>query len=165
MKSILGWTTLWLIVLAAPMAGAQDQGWGVYRADDYGFSMLMPIGTSYEEREYGGGWAELRAEYDGVKFYALVKLGENATAEEIERLGVDLTGIPDRYWSTIDKGRDENGWVWYRTVEASSQGRLVVGGYGIGRRGSYLLILETTERDYRDYKSDYKDWYNSIHLY
>ena len=124
----------------------------------------MPEGTLFVEKEFGGGWAELWAEYEGVKFYALVKLGEQATPEEIERVGVKLTGIPASYWEQINEGWDEAGWNWYRTVEASRDGVLIFGDYGTGRMGSYLLILQTTERDYHEYEADYETWYKSIRL-
>lgn len=144
---------------------AQDEGWATYYANEHGFSMLMPVGTQFVETQYGGGWAQLNAEYQGVRFFAMTKLGEYATAAEIEDLGVKLTGIPARYWKQINDGEHEHGWTWFRTVEASNGGKLVVGDYGIGPKGSYLIVLETTESDYRAYRSDYVDWYNSIRLF
>jgi hypothetical protein len=144
---------------------ALAQGWGVYNDDKYGFAMLMPVGTVFAEREFGDGWAELFAEHDGVKFYALTKLGTYASPEEIEALGVKLTGISGNYWKQINSGKGENGWTWFRTVEAGLGERLVFGDYGLGPRGSYLIVVDTTETDYRHYKSDYKEWYRSIRLY
>ncbi len=77
---------------------------------------------------------------------------------------MNLTGIPASKWKTINKGKNEAGWIWYQTVEASSGGKLVVGDYGTGKKGSYLLILVTTEEDYQVHKSDYHTWYDSIRL-
>ena len=153
------------LVMVIASGSVVAEGWGTYRADEYGFSMLMPAGTRFVEREYGGGWAELFAEHEGVKVYALTRLGEFATAEEIEALGIQLTGIPDHYWRLINEGANQNGWTWYRTVEASDGHTLVVGDYGTGTRGSYLIVLITSEADYRAYKSDYIDWYNSIRVF
>ncbi len=152
-----------LLMTSAGWATAQD-GWVTYVAEDYGFSMLMPEGTTFVEKEYGDGWGELFAESDGVKFYGLAKLGEQATPEEIERVGVKLTGIPAQYWKQINEGKNESGWNWYRTVEASNKGVLVLGDYGTGKMGSYLLILVTTVSDYEEYESDYEAWYRSIRL-
>lgn len=153
-----------ILLLAAGPANADD-GWVRYTAEDYGFTMFMPEGTVYAEREGRNGWAELAATYDGVDFYALTKRGEQASAEEIERVGVALTGLPDRYWKTVNSGRHQNGWNWYRTVEASDGDTLIVGDYGTGPSGSYLLIVVTTEDDYFLNKSDYIEWYNSIRLF
>jgi hypothetical protein len=153
------------ILFAASLGGAQSgEGWESYVAKDYGFSMLVPEGTRFVEREFAGGWGELWAEHEGVKFYALAKLGEQATPEEIEKVGVQLTGIPNSAWKTINEGENQAGWIWFRTVEASQGGKLILGDYGTGKRGSYLLILETTESDYREYKADYEKWYASIRL-
>lgn len=146
------------------MARAEEDGWVKYEDKTFGFSMLMPEGTRYVEKETEGGWGELWAEYEGVKFYALAKLGEKATAEEIEKVGVKLTGIPSKAWKTINKGENEGGWIWYRTVEASDGKTLVIGDYGTGKKGSYLLVLVTTEKDYEEHKADYATWYQSIRL-
>jgi hypothetical protein len=38
------------------------------------------------------------------------------------------------------------------------------GGYGVGKKGSYLLVLVTTSNDFENNKADYMKWYNSINL-
>jgi hypothetical protein len=131
---------------------------------EYGFTMLMPGGTKYAEKEFPGGWGELWAEHEGVKFYGLAKLGEKATPEEIEKVGVQLTGIPSSSWTTINQGKNQAGWIWYKTVEATKDGKLILGDYGTGPKGSYLLILQTTESDFNEYNADYVKWYQSIQL-
>ena len=124
--------------------------------------MLMPVGTRFTKREYAGGWGELRATSEGVDFMGVARLGEMASAADIERVGVKLTGVDDRHWKVINEGRNENGWNWFVTVEASVNGQLYFGDYGTGPKGSYLLMLRTTERDNRQHESDYKAWYESI---
>lgn len=150
-------------VMAAGVAVAEE-GWAKYESKKYGFSMLVPTNTKMVEKEFKGGWGELWAESDGVQLYGLAKLGEQAKAEEIEAVGVMLTGIEASDWKTIDKGANQNGWNWYRTVEAKSGGKLIFGGYGTGKKGSYMLLLQTTEKDYAEYKADYQAWYDSITL-
>lgn len=165
MKRTLSTTALSLAaILLAGIASAQE-GWVKYDAQEYGFSMLIPEGTKLAEREYGGGWGELRAEHEGVKLYALAKLGEWATPEQIEQVGVKLTGIPGSFWTTVSQGENKQGWTWYRTVQARGNGKVIVGDYGTGKRGSYLLILETTEADFKQYEPDYVKWYQSIRLH
>ena len=73
-----------------------------------------------------------------------------------------MTGVDGRHWKVINEGRNENGWNWFVTVEASVNGQLYFGDYGTGPKGSYLLMLRTTERDNRQHESDYKAWYESI---
>jgi len=154
-----------MVAAASAVQAQEHDGWVKYESKKYGFSMMMPVGTKFVEREYEGGWGELWADSEGVKLYALAKLGEKATPEEIERVGVKLTGIPSSAWKTINKGENEAGWIWYRTVEASKNGKLILGDYGTGSKGSYLLILQTTEDDYDEYESDYEYWYQSIRLH
>jgi len=152
----------------ATLAGASlalAQGWVQYVAKEYGFSMLMPEGTRFVEKESKGGWGELWAQHEDVKFYGLAKLGEKASAEDIEKVGVRITGIPSSAWKTINKGENQGGWIWYRTVEARANGKLVLGDYGTGPKGSYMLLLETTDEDYNEYKADYVKWYQSIKLF
>ena len=154
-----------LLMLVTLGAAQASDGWVEYDAKEYGFSMLIPEGAKFSEREYGDGWAELQAEHEGVVLYALTKRGEQASSEEIEKVGVKLTGIPSNNWVTVTKGENTAGWTWYHTVEAGNGGTLYVGDFGVGKQGSYLLILQTTESDYNSYKDDYKTWYQSIRLH
>jgi hypothetical protein len=154
-----------LLVCAVGSARTQgEETWVKYQAKEYGFSLLVPTGTKFAEKEFGDGWGQLWAQHEGVTLYGLAKLGERATPAEIERVGVKLTGIPSSAWKEIGKGENKGGWLWYRTVEASDGDTLIIGDYGVGSRASYLLILVTTESDYREYEADYKTWYQSIQL-
>jgi hypothetical protein len=142
-----------------------DLGWSSYRSNKYGFAMLAPPGATFVERELGGGWGTLEATHEGIKFLGVAKLGEWAKPEDIETFGVRLTGISPAQWKQVDKGTNQNGWAWYRTVEATDGRVLVFGGYGIGAKGSYLILLQTTVKDYEDHKADYRKWYDSITLF
>ena len=115
-------------------------------------------------KEWAGGWGGLSGEHDGVTVYGVAKLGEPESAKDIEHFGVQLTGIPDEAWTEIDKGNG-NGWKWYRTVKATKGSKLVFGGYGVGPKGSYLMILVTTPSDFKEYQAVYEKWYHSIRLY
>jgi hypothetical protein len=152
-------------VLWLSSAAITDEGWADYKSEPYGFSMLVPEGVKFTEKEQGGGWGTLQATHEGVTFIAIGKLGEPATPEEIERFGVRFTGISANHWKQVDKGENKNGWKWYRTVEATDGKTLIFGGYGTGPKGSYLLLIRTTNRDYQEHKNDYRKWYDSIRLF
>lgn len=137
------------------------RNWELYRSKDYGFSMLIPEGAKVTERERDG-WGVLRIEFEGLDFLGIARLGEEACAEDLERAGVALTGI--EAWERKDRGEHRCGWKWYRTVRATCQDRLWLGGYGVGRKGSYLLVLRTTEEDVRKHGADYARWYRSVVL-
>jgi hypothetical protein len=142
-------------------AAAAD--WQYYEAKSYGFSMLVPTGTTVREKEWGGGWGQLGSEHEGVKLYGLAKLGAKESDQEIEKFAVRVIGIPANEWKQIDAGKGR-GWERYRTFEAVRGDRLYFGGYGVGRRGNYLLYLETTVSDYNAHKADYIKWYESVRL-
>lgn len=152
---------LCLIVVSSATAG---EGWTRYSAPDYGFSMLVPSGAEIEEREWPGGWGGLYSKHEGVELIAVALLDDEATAEEIEKFGIEVTRIGEDHWTQIDKGEDSAGWKWYRTVKARTGGRVAFGGYGVGRKGSYLLLLVTTQEDFDAYRSDYEHWYESVRL-
>lgn len=146
-----------------PAFGGEDRV--TYRSEDFGLSMLVPEGARFKEMEYGGGWGALYANYQGVQLWAVGKLGAPEKAEDIEAFGVKVTGIPAKYWKTIDKGKNSHGWKWYRTVKASDGKTIVFGGYGVGPRGSYLIILVTGKPDFEENYDDYMKWYKSIRLF
>ena len=125
---------LMALLIAVPGAfSAEAGGWETYKANEYGFSMLIPEGTPMKAKEWAGGWGGLSGEHEGVTVYGVAKLGEPESAKDIEHFGVQLTGIPDEAWTEIDKGKG-NGWQWYRTVKATQGSKLVFGGYGLARR-------------------------------
>lgn len=156
---------LLLVGVAGSVCTQASERWVRYNAKAYGFSMLVPAGTRFVEKQYLGGWGELLARYEGVTIYGLAKKGAKATPEEIEKIGVKLTGIPSDSWTEIGRGENQAGWLWYRTVKASLGGTLVIGDYGVGRKSSYLLIIVTTASDYAEYESEYQKWYQSIQLW
>ena len=150
-----------LALVLAQSAFASD--WKHYEAKSYGFSMLVPTGVNVREREWGGGWGGLNAEFEGVKLYGLAKLGAKATDAEIEAFAVRTIGIPAGEWKLVDSGSGR-GWERYKTFRATRGGKLYYGGYGVGPKGNYLLYLETTTADYESHTADYHKWYESIRL-
>jgi hypothetical protein len=138
--------------------------WKYYEAKGYGFSMLVPTGTKMTEKEWGGGWGELWGNADGVKLHGLAKLGAKESDADIEKYAVKVIGIPAGEWKKIDSGANQRGFERYRTFEAMRGPKLYFGGYGVGKRGNYLLFVETTVEDYNEHKADYSKWYESIRL-
>jgi hypothetical protein len=55
--------------------------------------------------------------------------------------------VPADKWKTLDKGSDRNGWKWYETVEINDGETIVFGGYGIGPKGSYMMLMKTSVAD------------------
>ncbi|HSW83221.1 MAG TPA: hypothetical protein VLH12_07085 [Usitatibacter sp.] len=137
--------------------------WKYYEAKNYGFSMLVPEGTKMTSKELGGGWGQLWGNADGVKLYGMAKLGAKESDADIEKYAVKTIGIPAAKWKMIDSG-SARGFERYKTFEAVDGSKLYFGGYGVGKKGNYLLYLETTVSDYNEHKADYNKWYESIRL-
>jgi hypothetical protein len=155
-----------VLSLTIALAGSAyaAEGWETYRAEKYGFTMLAPPKAVFVEKELGGGWGALVAVHEGITVTAIGKLGEAATPEEIQKFGVEFTKIDAAHWKLIHKGKHRKGWKWFRTVRAKHEGNVLFGGYGVGPKGNYLMLLSTTVADFKAHKADYKKWYRSIVL-
>ncbi len=151
------------VLLVFQQGALASAEWRTYNSEEYGFSMLVPQSAVFVEREYGNGWGALIANYDGIMLYAIGKLGEQASAQEIERYGVKVTRVPAGKWREIDSGSG-GGWNWYKTVKAEHYGKTLFGGYGTGAKGSYLIVLVTSREDFNKHRAEYENWYNSIRL-
>jgi len=150
--------------LVALPAIASASEWLQYESKPYGFAMLIPSGTSTKETEWTGGWGGLTAVSEGVKLFGLARLGARATDDEIEKFAVQTIGIPASAWTRIEQGTNKNGWNRYRIFQATQGSKLVFGAYGVGLKGNYLLYLETTPADFKEYRADYDKWYASIRV-
>ena len=153
------------VAVATTLTAEEENGWSVYRSEEYGFEMLSPTEMELEEEEWEDGWAGFEGEYQGLKLYAIVKT-EEATPEEIEKFGVKISKIGEDHWTLADEGEDdENGWTWYRAYKASHDGKVAYAGLGVGPSGSYLLMLTTSELDDALFAEDYATWYKSLKVF
>ena len=162
-KLLVARTFLSGIALMLGMA-ALAADWKYYEAKPYGFSMLVPASVRVVEREWGGGWGGIAAREENIQFYGLAKLGVKESDADIESYALKTIGIPAGAWTRIDQGRDVRGWERFYTFKANLGTKLYFGMYGVGKKGNYLLYLETTPGDYMSYKTDYDKWYESIRL-
>ena len=153
--------TLATLVLAT-VAFASD--WRYYETKPFGFSMLVPTSTRLVEREWGGGWGGLSGRSEDVLFYAQAKLGAKESDADIETYALRTIGIPASAWTKVDQGTNVRGWERFNTFKANLGAKLYYGMYGVGKKGNYLLYMETTPSDYMAYKTDYDKWYESIRL-
>ncbi len=140
-KLLLGLSAL-LMAAAATVASASD--WRYYESKPYGFSMLVPTGVRLVEREWGGNWGGLSGREGDVLFYAQAKLGAKETNEDIEQYALRTIGISAAAWTKIDQGQNVRGFERYATFKANLGSKLYYGMYGVGKKGNYLLYLETT---------------------
>jgi len=156
---------LYAILFLSVAASVHADDWETYRSDEYGFSMQVPKGTQFTEKEWEHGWAGLHASYEGVDIYVITRQGTEASAEEIEKVGTRVSGIPENAWKKVDEGKNMNGWKWHRTYKAQKQDAVVLAGMGTGPKGSYLLFLKTTADDLEENETAYKKWYSSLKVF
>jgi hypothetical protein len=159
-----------LLVLAVTLALAPPawaQGWSVFKSDRFGFAMLVAPGTRWEARDFGDGWGGMNARKGVLELLVIVRLGRFASPADMERSAVALTKVPGDAWRKSDEGRNVNGWTWWRTyrVNLDATGRILFAVLGNGRRGSYMLLLETSQQDFSAHKELYDEWYRSLTLY
>ncbi len=165
MKTVVAALTICAVLTAAYTPEAEAKGkWVKYEAPaKYGFSMLVPKGTRFKERSWFE-WGGVHANYWGVLLWGIARLGKYHTVKEIERFGVKVTGIPKAKWTQIHSGKKTNGFKWFKSVHATKGKHLFVAVYGVGPKGSYLLVLRTTLKSWARDKPKYIKWYKSINV-
>lgn len=156
-----------VLLVVTLAAEAVAQGWSVFKSDRFGFAMLVAPGTQWEARDFGSGWGGIRTKKGIIDFVAIVRLGYAGSPKELGDFAIAATKIPAAAWTKTDAGKNGNGWSWYQTYEArsSATGRIAFAVLGTGRRGSYILYLETSQADYAANKALYGQWYRSLTLY
>lgn len=156
-----------LLLCLAFAANASAQGWSIFKSDRFGFAILVAPGTKWEARDFGNGWGGIHAKKGILEFTAIVRLGYLATPKELGDFAIAGTKIPAAAWRKTDEGRNTNGWNWWQTYEArsSSMGKMCFTVLGTGRRGSYILALDTSQTDFAAHKGLYDQWYRSLTLY
>jgi hypothetical protein len=156
-----------LAVLLAFAGGLRADGWQVFKSDRFGFAMLVAPGTAWAAQDWGGGWGGMRAQRGELVFLGIVKMGSFATPAVLERDAIAVTKVPGPAWQKTDEGRNANGWKWWRTYKArlAGQERVLFAVLGTGPRGSYMLLLETSEGDFARNAALYDQWYRSLTLY
>lgn len=157
--------SLAVALLSAGTAAAD--GWQVFKSDRFGFAMLVAPGTAWVAQDFGDGWGGMRAQKGVLAFVGIVRLDRFASPAELERSAITVTKVPAGAWRKTDEGRNANGWKWWRTYRASltAKERVIFAVLGTGKRGSYMLLLETSESDFAAHEALYEQWYRSLTLY
>jgi hypothetical protein len=140
-------------------------GWSVFRSDRFGFAMLVPPNSTWAAKDFGGGWGGIFTKTGVTEFTGLVKLGEYASPAELEGAAVKVTGVPGAAWKKVDEGQNKAGWKWWRSYEATGNGKVLLAVIGTGPKGSYLLFLGTTAADLAANRALYREWYNKLTVY
>ena len=142
--------------------GKKKHPWIKYEAEKYGFSMTVPRGTVFKDKEWKSGWAGLYANYRGVQLWGVTHKGVKHTVPQFQVFGVVVTGIPGKKWKLVEEGKEANGFEWFKVHRAEHGKHVVFALYGVGEKGSYMLVLKTTKKSFTRDKEQYLRWYKSI---
>lgn len=146
-------------------ASAKRGGWTVAKDKKFGFQMSVPKGTVLLGKDWKNGWGGLYGNYRGVQVWGLAQLGKQHRPAAFKLFGVLITGIPGKRWWKIDAGKNQQGFEWYETYRAVDKRRVVLCTFGVGKRGSYMLVLETSRKSYARDKAQYVRWYSSVRVF
>jgi hypothetical protein len=81
------------LVVIGTAAVALAAQWRVFRSEKFGFAMLVPPGTVWGARDYGGGWGGIATKTGVTEFVGIVKLKEWASPDTLS------SAPPRRTWS------------------------------------------------------------------
>lgn len=154
-----------LAVLSAASATAQAGPWKRHRSKKLGFSMPVPRGTAFTETSWPGGWGGLAADRDGLKLLVAVKPGEKKTAAQIEALAHRLSGIADKHWTVKRTRKARGGWGWFNIARASHGKNVAHAVYGLGPRGTYLMLALTSPAGARKHRAALARWTRGVRLH
>lgn len=163
-SSVLG--LVLVLALGFVTTARADDGWKKFESSEYGFRMEIPEATklaaaSSPSKEWGGLYAKLGV----VELWGLARLGTKHKHFDIEAFGIRLTKIPRKQWTLVTSGKDTNGFEAFR-IATATVGKYAIGAvYGVGPKGSYLLVLKTTKVDYAKHKQAYERWARSIEVF
>lgn len=97
-----------------------------------------------------------------MQVWGTAHLGKKHEPAAFQLFGIIVSGIPAKFWKKVDQGKNRNGFEWFHTYKASDGKHVVLGLYGVGKKGSYLLLLKTTQKSFRRDRAKYLRWYKGI---
>lgn len=146
-------------------AEAETTEWVLYKADSFGFQMAVPEGTAIYDETYSDDWGGLYAKYGEAEVFGIGKTGAEESFEDIEAFGVEVTGIPAKFWTAGESGTDTNGWKDYRTATVTDGTDFVLAIYGHGPKGNFLLFLKGPNADLERNRASYEKWVANVKLF
>lgn len=145
-------------------ASAHAGAWKRLKSEKLGFSMLVPNGAKFKERTWPGGWAGLQAERKGIKILAATMLGKKNTAILMREFAQQITGTERKHWTVIKTVKAKGGWVWYCPAKARHNKEVFYAVYGIGRKGTFLMLVSTSRAGARKHRAALVSWTRSVKL-
>jgi hypothetical protein len=142
----------------------KEAEWKTFQSDEYGFRMAVPEKTKMVAGKWNA-WGGFYARLWPVHLWGIAKLGTKHTAAEIEAFGLTVTKTKPKHWKLIAQGKDKQGFEWFKIQKAQWLDHVAIAVYGVGPKGSYLLVLKTKKANYLLFKTAYDRWAQSVQLF
>jgi len=142
--------------------------WTEYKNQDLGFQMLVPSGAVPVTQVGTGGWGSVSFKAGtATTVTAIAKMGPAQPVDRIREYAVGVSGIPVDNWMRVgDPMRDPAaGFQWVESWTASDRKALVVAVLGHGPRGSYVIFITTTVKEYTKAQAQFTRWTSSIKVF
>lgn len=157
--------TLIIFLCSTSTFGFLDVDWVFYKDDVYGFLLKLHRGTRFMETDFREGWEGKTGVFNTIKYLIAVKLGPQETENNIEKSLAKIINIPAKQWGKLREGKNNSGWEWYKVIKASKDDTLYLGGYGVGLKGNYIILMKTDNADFKTNEAEYLEWFDSIKLF
>ena len=162
--SVLSITVAIFLFSISPYA-LPDVEWVFYKSDDHGFQLKLHKGTRFMETDFGEGWEGKTGVFNTIRYLIAVKPGPRQTEINIQKSLAKIINIPAEKWNKLKEGKNDSGWEWYKVIKASQDDALYLGGYGIGVKGNYIILMKTDNTDFETNEAEYLEWFDSIRLF
>jgi len=153
-----------LLFVVSGTASADD-GVKTIKSDEFGFSMQVPTAAVVLGAKGKDGWGGLVGTVGPVKFAGLAKLKVKYKPIQIGLYVVEKTKIKIKDWRKVAAGTKQNGFEWYRVYSAVAKNLRYIAVYGVGSKGSYLLLATTPESEYKKNPEAYNAWISTIRVF
>lgn len=155
-------------LLGAPIdfnTGDFDGGWTRYESKKYGFSMWAPLRARVSAWEQQSDWAGMEAVLEPVRLRGVLKNRIRESETALASTIVRMTGTYKEGWKPVGQGRGQQGFDWFRVAKWEGPSQVIFAIYGVGKRGSYALLLRTTKAHFNAYREDYQDWWAGVQVF
>ena len=139
--------------------------WKDWKNDKFGIKMTVPKKMVLAGKEYKGGWGGLYGKLGVVEMFVIGKLDATPTLEVMQAFGIIVSGVKAKHWTKIDEGEKKNGWKWYKTYKANGPVRALFAILAQSEKGSFIIFLRTTHKNFLKHIKSYEKWYKSIKAY
>ena len=164
-KTFIIFCTVIILLPSISSFAFPDVDWVFYKSDDFGFQLRLHKGTRFMETDFGEGWVGKTGVFNTIRYLIAVNTGPQQTEINIQQSLAKIINIPAEQWNKLKEGKNNSGWEWYKVIKALKDETLYLGGYGLGSKGNYIILMKTSNSDFEANETEYLEWFSSIELF